>query len=514
MPRTQRGRDPGGNGATVASGNSTAGVLPPGEPAVAASVREAAASQNLVADSSAKPQLEPAAPSMPQAACQLKAAAEATPQAPSAVQPMAKPKDVVVHVEVIHGGYTNVKVPVAVCPRYDGMAVAGAAKAFDRQIDSWLTCAVDLGMIGSGLGQLFPVNLERSRDAGRVKVDALLLVGMGQPGDFAADDLRYPMSNVTVAVKSMGHDHFSTMLIGTRRNELCIGHAVRGLLEGIIDGYERFRVIADAVTFKREDFLKLADGDIFVSLVEADADRAERILDELQAVAAEGSIPKLQLEPARGEAVEPDHVDDPNNVDVDPYVPVSVLRVTKSSAAPATVSSSAPVDTTAITVFEYTGISDVAAVTVRENEVNPYLVRELPDRMANASSDEEREALGVFFTSILIPHDFQKLTDGTVDLCIEVDETTAAIPWEMAAHKKYSKTNFLGTSVGVSRQFRTLLSPPPGSPPPLNRRIKVLVIADPRRAHCDCRTRVKKAWQSSMSWTSPGRSGTANTNSR
>ena len=130
-------------------------------------------------------------------------------------------------------------------------------------------------------------------------------------------------------------------------------------------------------------------------------------------------------------------------------------------------------------MFEYSGISDVAAVTVRQIEVNPYLVRELPDRMANASSLKEREALGLFFTNILIPDDFQKLADGNDDLSIEVDDTTAAIPWEMAAHKKHSKTSFLGTTAGVSRQFRTMLSPTPGSPPALNRHIKLLVIADP-----------------------------------
>ena len=63
-------------------------------------------------------------------------------------------------------------------------------------------------------------------------------------------------------------------------------------------------------------------------------------------------------------------------------------------------------------------------------------------------------------TNILIPDDFQKLADGDVDLSIEVDETTAAIPWEMAAHKKFSKTSFLGTSVGVSRQFARRCPPP------------------------------------------------------
>jgi hypothetical protein len=49
----------------------------------------------------------------------------------------------------------------------------------------------------------------------------------------------------------------------------------------------------------------------------------------------------------------------------------------------------------------------------------------------------------------------------------------------MAAHKRSSTTSFLGTSLALSRQFRTLLSPPPSSPPPLNRVQKILVIADP-----------------------------------
>ena len=145
-------------------------------------------------------------------------------------------------------------------------------------------------------------------------------------------------------------------------------------------------------------------------------------------------------------------------------------------------------------MFEFSGMSDLAAVTVRENDVNAYLVRELPDRMTNASSPAEREAVGMFFANYLIPDDFRKLAEGNNDLTIEVDETTAALPWEMAAHKKYSKMGFLGTSVAVSRQFRTLLSPAPGSPPPLNRVHKILIIADPAPGSSPCRMPERKAW--------------------
>ena len=54
-----------------------------------------------------------------------------------------------------------------------------------------------------------------------------------------------------------------------------------------------------------------------------------------------------------------------------------------------------------------------------------------------------------------------------------------AYPWEMATNKRFTKASFLSTNVAVSRQFRTLLSPPPVSPPALNNRLKALIIADP-----------------------------------
>src|SRR5262245_60616476 len=55
-------------------------------------------------------------------------------------------------VSLILGGLSNVKAPVAIGARYEGLAPAGPTKVFDRLLDSWLTRAVDLGIIGSGLG--------------------------------------------------------------------------------------------------------------------------------------------------------------------------------------------------------------------------------------------------------------------------------------------------------------------------------------------------------------------------
>jgi hypothetical protein len=386
-----------------------------------------------------------------------------------------------VHIDVIWGGITNVKAPVAICPRYQGLPLAGPAKAFDRLLDNWLTRALDLGMIGSGLGQLFPINLQRKHQAGTINVEYLLLAGAGEPGQFGQDDLRYLVSNLVVAVKAMGQFHFSTHLMGTRRNELPIDHAVRGFLEGIADGYERFRAIAGGVTESRERFEQAATQKLQVAIVEADEVKANRILDAFQAASRDGLFPGLHLEVDHGDNVPPDPVPDPNTTDVEPDVPVTLLRVTRHEAVapPTPPTNPFPVGTTGTEVLRFSALSDAAAVTVREVEVNSYLVHELPDRMTTADSPAEQEDFGRFFQNYLIPDDLRRLTEGAANLTFVVDETTAAYPWEMAAYRKYSRTNFLGTTVGLSRRFHSLLSPPPSSLPPLNETLKVLIIADP-----------------------------------
>jgi hypothetical protein len=381
---------------------------------------------------------------------------------------------VAVHVTLICGGMTNVQVPVVVGPRYNGLPLAAGTKAFDHLLDSWLTRAIDLGIIGSGLGQLFPINMQRAQQAGRVKAGYLLLAGMGEPGRFAADDLRFLISNIVVAVKSMGQDHVATPLIGTRRKELPVGDAVRSLIEGILDGFKQLRAIDPVLSADRDLLRQAADRPLYLILVDRDEGKLRQMHDAFVAVSAPGAVPGLKLAVDWGKNVDPDPIADPSALDTDPNELVSLLRVTRSKAAAA--SDAKPIETE---VFQFSALSDVAAVPLREQEINRYLVRELPGRMMRPCPLEERQDLGRFFANCMIPEDFRSLTEGARNLTIEVDQTTAMYPWEMLAHKKYAKTSFLGTEVRVSRQFRSLLSPPPSSPPALNNKLNVLVIADP-----------------------------------
>jgi len=131
-------------------------------------------------------------------------------------------------------------------------------------------------------------------------------------------------------------------------------------------------------------------------------------------------------------------------------------------------------------VFQFSAVSDLATVPVREQEVNAYLLRELPDRITKTSRCDQRETYAVLLANIMIPDDFRKLTEAAANLTLEVDETTANYPWEMMALRRRSRrTSFIGTSVAVSRQFRFLRGPPPSTTPPLNHTLRALIIADP-----------------------------------
>jgi hypothetical protein len=396
--------------------------------------------------------------------------------------PDLPPARVTVKITLIHGDYSNKDVysrldaPVILSGGYEGLSFFGFARVFDGLLDSWLTRAVEMGMIGLELGQLFPVDLQRLRERGLVKARCLLLVGMGEPSRFAVDDLQFAMSNVTVAVKHMGYDRVVTVLPGTRRNELPVGEAVQGFIRGIQDGYNQFSAIVDVARQERQRLQQAASAPLHVMLVESDRTRLTEIEKARQVLRDQEVVPKVDLIWSPGETVDIGPPPDDGVRAVEPEVPVTFLRVIrKEPAAPP--ASTPPLGCTE--TFEFSALSEHAAVAVREEEINAVLIRKLSDRMIAPLCGDDREKLGRFFANRVIPKDFAQLTESAINLTLEVDETTATYPWEMMARNRHGNTMFLGTNVGISRQFRSLLAPPPSSPPPLNHAIRVLVIADP-----------------------------------
>jgi hypothetical protein len=392
---------------------------------------------------------------------------------PANLAPTRKPSPpVLVHIEVIWGGITKVKAPVVIGGLYQGMPLGGPARAFDRLLDSWLTRARDLGMISSGLGHIFLVPLDRKRPAGQLPADTLLLMGAGEPGHLGPDDVRYMLANATIAVKAMRQNHLSTELVGSRRDELSIDRALKSFLQGVLDGYAQLEAMASGMPESQDVLRQAINEPLYVALVENDADKAAQILATLEALQNDNRLPGLQLEVARGADVPPDPEPRARPVDTDPDEPMTLLRVTSTKP-----------EGNRRQLFQYSALTDRSAITVREHSTNPYFVSHLPSRLTAAPSAQDQEAFALFFANYLIPDDIRPVLEEGRQLTLVVDPTTAALPWEMAAYNRHSKTCYFGTDLRLTRQFRTLLSPAPGSPPPLNHSLNVLIIADPAADH-------------------------------
>jgi hypothetical protein len=386
--------------------------------------------------------------------------------------------EVAIEVTLIRGGITNVAASVAVTARYDGLALAGSAKSFDRLIGSWLSRALDFGMIGSRLGQVFTIDLRGERQAGKVKIDQLLLAGMGEPGRFTRDDLRFLTSNVMVALKRTGCDTVAMSLIGTRRREMPVAEAVRALLEGVLDADARFRAIAESAGNGADRPSPAPDQPLRVLLVDPDGRKLTDIESALKSLGRD-YLQGLRLKVTRGADVEPDPLAESSMSEAEADLPATLLRVTRNAATPSGPGAAPSGGTGDTEIFQFSALSDVSVVTVREQEISRYLINQLPDRLSGKCAPEMREGLARLFANCVIPEDFRSLTESSPSLTLEVDETTALYPWEMLAHKKYARTNYVGTNTRVSRQFRSVLSPAPSSPPPLNHNLNVLIIADP-----------------------------------
>jgi hypothetical protein len=390
---------------------------------------------------------------------------------------------VLVHVKVIRGYLPLVSAPVAITGRYQKIPVAGPAKDFDQLLDGWLSRAVELGMVGSDLGELYFVPLTRQKKQGVTKADNLLMFGMGEPGHFGSDDLSYLISNATVAVKEMRHDEFSVSLIGSRRGELSIERAVRGLLEGIVDGFERFRGVLQGVTKDKDELSKVADAPLIVYLVEEEKSKIEPILQALSRM-ERLPIPGLILDFAQDKDVPaPDSPPKTTPIDLEPApAKTTLLRIGRNTPTVTRVpdnDSTAGAMDSITTVFQVSALGDSATITVREVPVQLYFVRQLPDRLINSRCRAEQMDFGLFLTNYLIPEDFRRLITTGDQLTLVLDANTACFPWEMAAFRGHRGISFFGMDLRLTRQFRTLLSAAPGVAPPLNHTLKMLIIADP-----------------------------------
>lgn len=391
--------------------------------------------------------------------------------------PGAAPQ-VEIEIELVCGDITRVAAPVAVCGHYDGVPLVGAARAFDKLLGRWISRCIEFQMIGARLGQFCPINLNQFKPETPIQIEELIVVGLGEPSRLAADDIRFLISNVTIAVKGMGYACFASSLLGTRRREMPVKEASRALLEGVLDGYERLRAIGESETYAQERFRRVGGEPLRILIVEPDAAKLDLIEKCLQkAPRAQGLLLSVKRRP---DLDIPVAAEDREQTEREESITAVRLRATqKLPAGGSGGAAGAQRPGGAQETLQFSAMSDTSVVAEREVELSAYLLENLPMRLCASVALEMRERFGRFFASAVIPDDFRDLVGGAPNLVLEVDSTTAKYPWEMIAQKRYSRTVFMGADICVARQFRTKYAPPPTSPPALSRMLRVLVIADP-----------------------------------
>ncbi|MGB9005229.1 MAG: CHAT domain-containing protein [Candidatus Aminicenantales bacterium] len=367
----------------------------------------------------------------------------ALPSAKEMKVPRGPKKTMKLAIEVVRGDVTQIKAPVVMIGHYQGVAPVSAEGAIDKALDFWITRANQQGIIGADLGELFFIPVVGRSIAAR----AVLLAGMGAEGRFSKDDLRYLMTNVTVAVSALKLDTFATVLIGSGAGNLTKDRALRGMIEGIADALRR---LPEGGRIRK------------LILVENDDDVYETIMGALNHMRDDKVFPDLALSlmcrklplPSRGKKKPPPDI---------PSEPLPGTRITIERDRE---------------IYRFSALSETAVVPVREVEVQSFFAAGTAERLMSSTTPEEQIEYGQLLSTYLIPQDFRQLIEEEDALTLILDRSTASFPWEMACFKSARGTIFFGPDRMLTRQFRTMLASP-GLTPPLNRSLKVLVIADP-----------------------------------
>jgi pimeloyl-ACP methyl ester carboxylesterase len=382
---------------------------------------------------------------------------------PRRAKPATFGEPVTIEATTRFGDITEIKTPLVVVGHFRGVRPSNAIGAIDAKLGGWIGRAVRQGMIAGTLGETFYVPT-----AGRLGANAVVVAGMGDFGRFTAPDLRLMMSNVAQGACALGFDSLATVLVGAGDGNVNREIALREILEGFGNGLGQLGAEAGkpAATLR-------------VAFVERSSDKFFDLNDKLAELAQAGSLSSVRLQLKKPAA---DDVKRARAAGSRGRVAEAGRRQRQVAAATQEVRLTVESHPEREGSYRFSALSQKAVVPVREVDVHQHFALEAARALRDADTRDEQEKYGRLLYDYLMPHDFLDLLDGNQPLRLIVDRSTASFPWEMACFPTRSGAaglRWLGTDLKLSRQFRTTLSQAPGLSPPLNDRLRVLVIADP-----------------------------------
>jgi len=345
------------------------------------------------------------------------------------------------------------------------VAISGAAAADDELL---LTELTERGTLRGELAQ--PFLLPDPRNSARM----IVIAGMGAPGRFQAPELAVLARELSWTLGRLGRRRLATVLIGAGAGNLGVQEAVAAWLRGLLEagtGADDTTPALREVTFIDHDAervlridaairaqLALRAGALPIAYQPLDDAAREALLAEAQQRAAEKAAQRVRDAASLG--------DEP------PPTEPTRLTITLDRRADRA-------------VYRIAALTSTASVPEREVVIDQRIIDEANNRLPSLRRVEDQLETGRVLEQLILG-DVRAALTSAAPLVLVLDATTARIHWEMLAQPAAASRGaagladgFLGTTRGLTRQLRTSFAPIPEPPPPAQRPLRVLVIADP-----------------------------------
>jgi pimeloyl-ACP methyl ester carboxylesterase len=306
------------------------------------------------------------------------------------------------------------------------------------------------GIVRGELGR--PFFLPDPRDTSRLAV----IAGMGSVGRFGSSELTVLARELFWSLGRLRRKHLATILIGSGSGNIETAVAVQSWLRG-----------AALAILNSSDEWHLEE----LTIVDREPAKCEEIRQAI-----------LNFRPRlRQHGLE---------IEVFPEQPIPIPETPAAPHKPATPDGHGQRQiATRVLVeldrnaYRFSAVSMDASFPERFVRIDPKLVNSVNNSLAAQQTPEQKAEWGEFLLKLLVPGDIQPTLATDAPIVLACDSNVAQLHWEMmvapgSAASLGLETSFLGLFPGITRQLRNTFGGPPEPPPPSNRVLRVLIVAD------------------------------------
>lgn len=347
------------------------------------------------------------------------------------------PHAAVLAVRVQHGNLKFIPQPLLV-GHYQALSLSGAEDVVDGLVDGRMRKALRAGLYPEAIGSCHVfANVARCTRSGRgiiPRPKAVTVVGLGEEGKLKAAELSYSVRLGVLAYaerywEEIGKDgafEIAATLIGSGGTGISVGNAALSIVQGVIDanvklaecGWQPVRRL-----ILIELYLDRATDAWRVLTMQSEA-TPERLCVEGDLIPGEGSLRRPLESSYRGAT----------------YDFITALHVRGEDPQHPCIA--------------YSLDSKRARTEVRAQRAQGSLVRDLVAKASNSANTDAQ--IGRTLFQLLVPVEIEPYLAGSTDMVIELDRSTAALPWELLDTDAGSKLLSVASSA-VPWSIRTKL---------------------------------------------------------